>query len=103
MILGLLLAGNAIAAPYQQHFANEASFETLEEAHANGPAALSALTGRDYMPDPALDSYPAGTTYVYRSAGIYTDLSAAFRMKGICGQSRSTGLSAVSWPHGYRG
>ena len=80
MILGLLLAGNAIAAPYQQHFANEASFEMLEEAHANGPAALSALTGRDYMPDPALDSYPAGTTYVYRSAGIYTDLSAAFRM-----------------------
>ena len=80
MILGLLLAGNAFAAPYQQHLANEATFETLEEAHANGPAELAALTGRVYTPDPALDSYPAGTTYVYRSAGIYTNLSAAFRM-----------------------
>ena len=75
-----LCASGAFALNYQQHLANEATFETLEEAHANGPAALAALTGREYMPDPALDTYPQGTTYVYRSAGMYTSLSAAYRM-----------------------
>ncbi len=80
LALCLLLSGNAFALNYQQHFDNASSFETLEEAHLNGPAALAELTGRNYLPDPALDSYPAGTTYVYRSARMYTDLSAAYRM-----------------------
>lgn len=83
MILCLLFTSNAFALdfqPYQQHFSNEASFETLEEAHANGPAQLSGLTGRTYIPDPALDKYPAGTTYVYRSAKMFTSLTAAYRM-----------------------
>lgn len=80
MILSLILSSTAFAASYQQHLGNEVTFETLEEAHANGPDELAKLTGRAYLPDPALDTYPANTTYVYRSAGIYTDLSAAFRM-----------------------
>lgn len=75
-----LTSFNAFALNYQQHLANDSTFETLEEAHANGPAALAELTGRTYVPDPALDAYPEGTTYVYRSAGTYTNLSAAYRM-----------------------
>ncbi len=80
MIFCLLISGGPLALGYQQHFAHEASFETLEEAHRNGPARLAELTGRMYVADPALDTYPAGTTYVYRSARTYTCLSAACRM-----------------------
>lgn len=65
---------------YSQFLNNDATFETLEQAHQNGPEQLAALTGRTYMPDPALDAYTPGTTYVYRSAGTYTNLSAAYRM-----------------------
>lgn len=70
----------AFAWSYTQHLANEATFETLEEAHANGSAYLSEETGRVYVPDPALDTYPQGTTHVYRSPNMYTPLSAAPRM-----------------------
>ncbi len=80
MIFCLLVLGASPARGYQQHFIREASFETLEEAHRNGPARLAEMTGRMYAADPALDRYPAGTTYVYRSARMYTSLSAAFRM-----------------------
>ncbi len=79
-LLFLLLSSSASAGNYQQHFSNEPSFETLEEARLNGPALLAEWTGRAYMPDPALDTYPAGTTYVYRSARMFTDMSAAARM-----------------------
>lgn len=65
---------------YSQFLNNDATFETLEQAHQNGPEQLAALTGRTYMPDPALDAYTPGTTYVYRAAGTYTNLSAAYRM-----------------------
>ncbi len=73
-------ASSVFALDYQQHFDNEATFETLEEAHANGPEALSALNGRLYVPDPCLDDYPEGTTYVYRSANMFNCASAAYRM-----------------------
>ena len=76
----LLTSVNAFALNYQQHFDNEATFETLEEAHANGPAALTALNGRIYVPDPCLDDYPQGTTWVYRSAKMFNCASAAYRM-----------------------
>ena len=78
--LFLLFSNSASALNYQQHFSNEASFETLEEARLNGPALLAKLTGRTYVPDPALDTYPVGTTFVYRSARMFTNLSAATRM-----------------------
>lgn len=83
LLLTLLLVMNTVnvfAMGYEQHFDNEATFETLEEARVNGPEYLSEKTGRVYVADPALDSYPAGTTYVYRSAGIYSALSAGTRM-----------------------
>jgi hypothetical protein len=65
---------------YQSNFDNASTFETLEEARANESDYLSGATGRIYVQDPALDTYPQGTTYVYRSAGMYTGLSAAYRM-----------------------
>jgi hypothetical protein len=61
-------------------FRYEASFETIEEARINGPALLAKLTGRTYAPDPPLDAYPVGTTFVYRSAKMFTSMSAASRM-----------------------
>ncbi len=78
--LYLLFSNSASALNYRQHFNNEASFETLEEARLNGPAVLAKLTGRAYVPDPALDTYPVGATFVYRSARMFTSLSAASRM-----------------------
>ena len=68
----LLSVSGAYALNYNMYLENEATFETLEEARANESASLSALTGRNYMPDPALDDYPEGTTWVYRSAKMYT-------------------------------
>ena len=76
----LLMSCCALAEDYYPHMSNEATFETLEEARENGPAWLSAETGRNYIADPALDTYPVGTTYVYRSPGIYTCMSAGTRM-----------------------
>ena len=70
----------AFAWSYTQHSSNEATFETLEEAHVNGPAYLGKITGRVYAQDPCLESYPQGTTYVYRSPKMFTPLSAAPRM-----------------------
>ena len=83
LLLSLLMVMSAIpafAAEYQQHLANEATFASLEDARAAESDEMAALTGRAYMPDPALETYPEGTTWVYRSAGIYTPLSAAPRM-----------------------
>ena len=71
----------ALALNYQQHQANEATFETLEEARANGPVFLmEQYPDRTFTADPCLDGYPVGTTYVYRSAGMYDLVTAAVRM-----------------------
>jgi hypothetical protein len=80
LILCLLPFTGAFALNYKQCLSNEATFETLEEAHANGPAFLSSATGRTYVADPALDTYPQGTSYVYRAANTFTCLSAGARM-----------------------
>lgn len=80
LALCVLLPVNALALNYQLHLPNDATFETMEEAHANGPAWLAEVTGRNYKPDPAMDDYPAGTTWVYRAPGMYTCMSAALRM-----------------------
>lgn len=77
LILG---SSSAFALNYSQHFDNDSTFETLEEARANEVAYLNSATGRTYVTDPAMDTYPQGTTYVYRSAKMYTSLSAANRM-----------------------
>jgi len=83
VLLTLCLAASIVPAfawSYTQHLSNEATFETLEEAHVNGSAYLGEATGGTYVPDPCLGSYPQGTTYVYRSPNMYTPLSAAPRM-----------------------
>lgn len=80
LVLSMLFTGNAFALNYKMHSENPATFETLEEAHTNSATYLSASTGWIFVPDPALDTYPAGTSYVYRSAGLYTPLTAAPRM-----------------------
>jgi len=80
IVLCFLPFTSAFALNYKQHLDNEATFETMEEAHANGPVSLSTATGRIYVADPALDAYPQNTAYVYRSAKMFTCLSAAMRM-----------------------
>lgn len=83
MLLSICLVvsvGTAFAWSYTQRLSNEATFETLEEARINGSAYLSEVTGRVYVPDPRLATYPQGTTYIYRSPMMYTPLSAAPRM-----------------------
>ena len=80
LALILLCTSSALALNHKNTFDNEATFETMEEAHLNGPAWLSEATGRTYVPDPAMDNYPAGTTWVYRSPNMYTSMTAAVRM-----------------------
>ena len=80
LVLCLLLsASSALALDYSMYLDNEASFESLEEARANESDLLMEKTGRQYVPDPALDDYPEGTTWIYRSAKMSTPLTAAPR------------------------
>ena len=83
MLLSALPTSSAWAETiyYKQHQSNAATMETLEEAHKNAPVWLeSEYEGRSYVGDPALDKYPTGTTFVYRSPGMYNCVSAAVRM-----------------------
>ena len=80
LLILCVLPMSALALNYQPHLPNEATFETIEEAHANGPVWLAEVTGRNYVADPAMDDYPKGTTWVYRAPQMYTCLSAALRM-----------------------
>ena len=70
----LLSSVSALALNYPEHSGNPATFETLEEARANGPAAIQDLeenATKTLVPHPALDGYPEGTAFVYRSANRY--------------------------------
>ena len=75
LILALLLnAVPALALGYTGRVGNEATFETLEEARQNAPDAVKDLetnAGKTYVPHPALDGYPEGTVFIYRSANMY--------------------------------
>lgn len=99
--LALLLCSGAEARKFTGETGNQATFETLEEAHQNapavvrtyyqgglslpgpGPAAPGAPPGgpaprpRVYAGHPALDNYPKGTTFVYRSPNMYGGRAAA--------------------------
>ncbi len=80
--IGLMSTTVSAADLYQRRQSNEATFETLGEAHANAPGFLmSEYPSRTYVGDPALDEYPAGTTYVYRSAGMLNTTTAGPRMQ----------------------
>ena len=78
-LLLTLSAMPALAQGYQQHLPVDPTFETLEEVHENGPALFGAIYNREFVADPALASYPQGTTYVYR-ANTYTGKTAGYRM-----------------------
>ena len=69
----------ALAQGYQQQLPVEPTFETMEEVHENGPALFSPIYNKEFVTDPAMVSYPVGTTYVYR-ANTYTGLTAGYRM-----------------------
>jgi dienelactone hydrolase len=74
------LPSGAFALNYTGSQKNQATFETLEEARTNGPVAVATLDGnrgRTFKSHPVLDSYPKGTTYIYRSPNLYGGRAAA--------------------------
>jgi dienelactone hydrolase len=76
----LLFPAGAFALNFTGSQKNQATFETLEEARVNGPVALAAQDGnqgRTFKSHPALDTYPKGTTFVYRSPNLYGGRAAA--------------------------
>ncbi len=75
-----LTAVNALALGYATRMDNESTFETLEEARISGPEYLKEYVGTGFVADPCLDTYPQGTTYIYRSAGMFSALLASMRM-----------------------
>lgn len=97
--LALCLCGGARAKQFTGETGNKATFETLEEAHQNSPAVVGAYQAaampgpgargvgpagpdaaprpRAYSGHPALDNYPKGTAFVYRSANMYGGRAAA--------------------------
>jgi len=78
--LSLVLMPRTFALNYSGSQGNKATFETLEEARISGPVAVATLEGnkgKKFKSHPVLDSYPKGTTYVYRSANLYGGRAAA--------------------------
>ena len=80
LMASLSFTCGVLALNYSGSQGNKATFETLEEARVSGPLAVATLEsnhGRNFKSHPALDSYPTGTTYVYRSANLYGGRAAA--------------------------
>ena len=82
LLLCLAMVLSAVGAlAYEQHQPNEATFETIEEAHLSAVDYLKeTYPAMNFMSDPALDDYPAGSAWVYRSAGMFDVNTAADRM-----------------------
>lgn len=79
-ILSIAFALSAFALNYSGSQGNQATFETLEETRASSPTAVAQLetnNGKMFKSHPVLDSYPKGTTYVYRSANLFGGRAAA--------------------------
>jgi len=65
---------------------NSATFELLEEARQSGPAAVATLYGngeKQFKPHPALDKFPSGSVFVYRSANLFGGQTAARNKTGV--------------------
>jgi len=75
LAVGLAFPGSELALDqFTGSQGNKATFETLEETRVSGPVAVASLetnAGKAFKSHPALDGYPQGTTYVYRSPGMY--------------------------------
>ena len=83
LLFTFALVPGAFALNYSSRQGNEATFETLQETRLTSPAAALALETdktKTYVSNPALDSYPENTTFVYRSADLYGSFRAAARM-----------------------
>ena len=79
-VLALSLSSSAFAVNFTGELGNKATFETLQEAHASSPAVVKGIVEnhiRTFVGHPVLDGYPAGTTFVYRSANQYAGRAAA--------------------------
>lgn len=79
MLITAVTCTGALAQGYQQQLPIAPTFETMEEVHENGPALFSPIYNKEFVMDPAMETYPVGTTYVYR-ANTYTGLTAGYRM-----------------------
>ncbi len=80
LAVALVLPTSVFALNYSGSQGNPATFETLEETRLSSPAAVANLetnVGKPFKSHPVLDSYPKGTTYVYRSAEMYGGRAAA--------------------------
>ncbi len=66
-----------------QYSDNPSTFETFEEASVNGPTTMTAELGGAYCSNPCLAEYPAGTTYIYRSAARWSASSAGYRKNTV--------------------
>ena len=80
MASGLLAGTEAFALGYSGRQNNEATFDTLMEAHANSPEGVKDLelnVGGSFIPHPVLDDYVGENSYVYRSANLHGGRAAA--------------------------
>lgn len=80
LAISVLFGNAALALNYSGSQGNTATFELLEETRVSSPIAVANLetnVGRTFKSHPVLDSYPQGTTYVYRSANMYGGRAAA--------------------------
>lgn len=80
VILSTVSTISAFALDYSGSQGNAATFELLEETRVSSPAAVQNLetnTTKVFKSHPVLDNYPAGTTYVYRSAEMFGGRAAA--------------------------
>ena len=79
-ILTVSCISTCFALNYSGEQGNEATFETIQEAHANSPEVVKSIMengAKVWSGHPALEGYPEGTTYVYRSANLYAGRAAA--------------------------
>lgn len=80
LTFAMTTVSNAFALKFTGELGNEATFETLQEAHASSPAVVKGIVENEsntYAGHPALDNYPEGTTFVYRSPNQYAGRAAA--------------------------
>jgi len=73
-MVSLSFTCTVFALNYTNRLMNKATFETLEEARLSSPVAIASQgSGKViYKSHPVLDGYPKGTTYVYRSASLWS-------------------------------
>lgn len=76
----LVVSGSTFARNFTGELNNNSTFETLQEAHESAPGVVQNIVENDsktFVGHPALDDYPEGTTFVYRSANQYAGRAAA--------------------------